>query len=70
LFSIKADFLRGQRTSFLFKISLCAAMIYFDRHQFRRLSLAVEENDLFTVVQCSQGVLCIVQERLKIISSS
>ena len=43
---------------------------YFDRHQFRRLSLAVEENDVFTVVQCSQGVLCIVQERPKIISSS
>ena len=38
---------------------------YFDRHQFRRLSLAVEENDFFTVVQCSQGVLCIVQERPK-----
>ena len=48
----------------------CAAIIYFDRHQFRRLSLAVEENDFFTVVQCSQGVLCIVQERPKIISSS
>jgi len=47
----------------------CAAIIYFDRHQFRRLSLAVEENDLFTVVQCSQGVLCIVQERPNIISS-
>ena len=43
---------------------------YFDRHQFRRLSLAVEENDFFTVAQCSQGVLCIVQERPKIISSS
>ena len=40
------------------------------RHQFRRLSLAVEENDVFTVVQCSHGVLCIVQERPKIISSS
>ena len=43
---------------------------YFDRHQFRRLSLAVEENDFFTVAQCSQGVLCIVQERPKISSSS
>jgi len=42
----------------------------FDRHQFRRLSLAVEENDLFTLAQCSQGVLCIVQERPKIISIS
>ena len=30
---------------------------YFDRHQFRRLSLVVEENN-FTV---AQGVLCIVQ---------
>ena len=39
---------------------------YFDRQQFRRLSLAVEENDFFTVAQCSQGVLCIVQERPKI----
>ena len=43
---------------------------YFDRHQFQCLSLAVEENDFFTVVQCSQGVLCSVQERPKIISSS
>ena len=43
---------------------------YFDRHQFRCLSMAVEENDFFTVAQCSQGVLCIVQERPKIISSS
>ena len=43
---------------------------YFDRHQFRRLSLAVVENDVFTVAQCSPGVLCIVQERPKIISSS
>ena len=43
---------------------------YFDRHQFRRLSLDVEENDCFTVARCSQGVLCIVQERPKIISSS
>ena len=33
---------------------------YFDRQQFRRLSLA----------HSSQGVLCIVQERPKIISSS
>ena len=43
---------------------------YVYRHQFRRLSLAVEENDIFTVVQCSQSVLCIVQERPKIIGSS
>ena len=43
---------------------------YFDRHQFRRLSLAVEENDFLTVAQCSQGVLCIVQERPKVIRSS
>jgi len=42
---------------------------YFDRHQFRRLTLAVEENDFFTVAQCSQGVLCSVQERPKIISN-
>jgi len=35
-------------------------IIYFDRHQFRHLSLAVEENVFFTVVQCLQGVLCIV----------
>jgi len=32
--------------------------------------LAVAENDVFTVVQCSQGVLCNVQGRPKIISSS
>jgi len=43
---------------------MCAAIIYFDRHQFRRLSLAVEENAFFTVVKCSQGVLWMVQERL------
>jgi len=49
---------------------MCAAIIYFDRHQFRRLSLAVEENEFFTVVQRSQGVRCIVQERPKIITSS
>ena len=30
----------------------------------------VKENDFFTVAQCSQRVLCIVQERPKIISSS
>ena len=61
------------RTSFLFKILLSTSVRvhhYFDRHQFRRLSLAVEENDFFTVAQCSHGVLCILQERPKIISSS
>ena len=42
----------------------------FDRHQFRHLSLAVEVNIFFTVAQCSQGVLCIVQVRPKIIGSS
>jgi len=49
---------------------MCATIIYFDRHQFRRLSLTVEENDFFTVIRCSQGVPCIVQERSKIFSSS
>ena len=61
------------RTSFLFKILLSTSVRvhhYFDRHQFRRLSLAVEENDFLTVAQCSQGVLCIVQERPKVIRSS
>jgi len=52
------------------KECMCAAINYFDRHQFRRLSLAVEENDFFAVAQCLQGVLCIVQKRPKIISSS
>ena len=65
---------RSENISFVKNIAvnecMCADIIYFDRHQFRRHSLAVEENDFFTVVQCSQGVLCIVQERPKIISSS
>jgi len=34
----------------------CAAIIYCVRHQFRRLSLAVEENDLFTVVRSLSAV--------------
>jgi len=49
-------------------MTLCGAIIYFGRHQFRRLSLAVSKT--LCVVQCSKGVLCIVQGRPKIISSS
>jgi len=45
---------------------MSAAIIYFDRQQFRRLLLAVAENDFFTVVQCSQDVLCIVLGRPRI----
>jgi len=47
----------------------CAAIIYFDRHQFRRLSLAVAENDFFTVVQRSQGVLCILYKEDQTVSA-
>ena len=74
-FSIKTYVQGGQRTSSLFNISLSTRLsvlplFILTRHQFRHISLAAEENNFFTVVQCSQGVLCNVQGRPKIISSS
>jgi len=36
---------RSENIFFVKNECMCAAMIYFDRHHFRRLSLAVEENN-------------------------
>ena len=67
---IKTYFLGGQRTSFLFKISLSMSVsvsplfILTDTH-FDTFHWLLQKTIFFTVTQCSQSVLCIVQGRPK-----
>ena len=59
----------GRRIIILNKLSCFQSKQTFGRSEniVSKSSLAVEENDFFTVAQCSHGVLCIVQERPKIL---
>ena len=48
----------------------CADIIIWTDTSFDAFHWLLKKNIIFTVAQCSQGVLCILQERPEIISSS
>ena len=75
LFSIKTYFLGGQRTSVLFKITLSTSvsvrpLFILTGTSFDAFDWLLQKTIFSTVVQSSKGVLCNVQGRPEIVSSS